>query len=127
MKINSILIERYLSMVTESRAAMLDDPAGDLTAYDDAIDAMGVAARAADDDDLLRMSIDALIASPGGGRLSQFAGSVYRWPNRAFIPLLTHAFARLWPDLALSDAGDEADIEFLPMSSEEWAAYSGRV
>ena len=127
MKVNSILIEHYLSMVTESRAAMLDDPAGDMSAYDAAIDAMAAAARAADDDDLLRMSIDALIASPGGGRLAQFAGSAYRWPNREFVPLLTHAFERLWPDMALSDAGDAADIEFLPMSSEEWAAYNGRV
>ena len=127
MKVNSILIERYLSMVTESRAALLDDPAGDMTAYDPAIDAMAAAALAAGDDDLLRMSTDALIAAPGGGRLSQFAGSVYRWPNREFVPLLTHAHERLWPDFALSDPGDQADIDFVPMTSEEWAAYSGRV
>lgn len=127
MKVNSILIQRYLSMVTESRAAMLDDPAGDLTAYDDEIDAMGAAARAADDEALLRISIDALIASPGGGRLAQFGGSAYRWPNREFVPLLTYAHERLWPDMTLSEPGDEADIEFLPMSSEEWAAYSVRI
>ncbi|MGQ0564091.1 MAG: hypothetical protein ACT4OK_03340 [Gemmobacter sp.] len=127
MKVNSILIERYLAMVTESRAAMLDDPAGDLTAYDDAIDAMGAAARAADDDDLLRMSIASLIASPGGGRLAEFAGSVYRWPNREFIPLLTRAHERLWPDFPLGDAEDAPDIDFVAMSSAEWAAYTGRV
>jgi hypothetical protein len=126
MKVNSILIEKYLAMVTESRMAMMEDPVGDLSAYDDAIDGMGAAAQAAGDGNLLRVSIDALVARPEG-RLFQFAGSVYRWPNDEFVPLLTRAYERLWPERELSFPGEEADIDFVAMSAEEWAAYNGGV
>ena len=126
MKVNSVLIEKYLSMVTESRMAMMEDPVEDLNGYDSAIDSMGAAARAAGDEKLLRVSIDALIASPEG-RLYRFAGSAYRWPNDEFIQLLTHAYERIWPGRELSFPGEEADIDFVAMSSEEWAAYNGRV
>jgi hypothetical protein len=125
MKVNSLLIEKYLSMVTESRMAMMEDPASDLTGYDDAIDNMGAAAKAAGDERLLRVCIDALIANPEG-RLFRFAGSAYRWPNDEFVALLTYAFERLWPGREPSFPGDEADIEFVPMSTEEWDAYNGR-
>ena len=125
MKDNSRLIEKYLTMVTESRAAMLDDPAGDLTAYDSAIDRMRAAAAAGGDDDLLRLSIEALIAQPDG-RLFRFAGHSYRWPNDEFVPLLEHAYMRMWPDEERSPPGAEPEIEFVPMTPEEWAAYSGR-
>jgi hypothetical protein len=126
MKVNSRLIERYLSIVTESRVSMMEDPARDLTSYDGPIDEMGEAARADDNDDLLRLSIDALIAHPEG-RLSQFAGNTYRWPNEEFVPLLTHAYEQLWPDDPLSPPGAEPEIEFVPMTSAEWAAYTGRL
>ena len=125
MKINSRLIERYLSIVTESRVSMMADPARDLTAYDGAIDAMGEAACADDNEDFLRIAIDSLIAEPIG-RLSQFTGSTYRWPNEEFVPLLTHAYERLWPDDPLSLPGAEPEVEFEAMTSAEWAAYTGR-
>jgi len=125
MKINSRLIERYLSIVTESRMSMMPNPARDLTAYDGPIDAMGEAAAAENNEDILRLSIDALIALPEG-RLSQFAGDTYRWPNEEFVPLLTHAYERLWPDEPLSPPGAEPEIEFIPMTRQEWTAYSGR-
>ena len=127
MKINSIIIEKYLSIITESRAALLENPAEDLSAYDDAIDKMLVAARAEENDDLLRISIDALIAFPKGV-LHEFAGSVYRWPNKEFLALLTHAYQRLWPDMPLSEpeVGEVPTVEFVAMTSEEWAMRSGR-
>ena len=127
MKVNSLLIEHYLLMVTDSEAAMLEDPAGDLVGHDDAIDAMGAAAREAGDDDLLRMAIDALIAAPADGQRGPFAGNVHVWPDHEFLALLMRAHRRLWPGKPLGDAGEAADIEFLPMTPQEWAAYTGRV
>ncbi|MCX5743891.1 MAG: hypothetical protein NT062_15485 [Proteobacteria bacterium] len=126
LKINSRLIERYLSIVTESRVSMMESPACDLAAYDGPIDAMGEAARADGNEELLRVAIDALLARPVG-RLSQFTGETYRWPNEEFVPLLTHAHERLWPDEPLSLPGDAPEVEFVAMTSAEWAASTGRV
>jgi hypothetical protein len=125
MKINSRLMERYLSIVTESRGSMMENPAREFTLYDSAIDEMGEAARADDNDTLLRLAIDSLIAEPKG-RLHQFAGQTYRWPNEEFIALLTHAHQRLWPEESLSLPGNEPDVEFVAMTSAEWAAEGGR-
>lgn len=65
MKINRRLIDRYLSIVTESRASMMDDPARDLTAYDGPIDAMGEAARADDTHAHERLWPDEPLSLPG--------------------------------------------------------------
>jgi hypothetical protein len=124
MKINSRLIERYLSVVTESRVSMMENPARDMTAYDGPIDEMGEAARAEDNEDLLRIAIDALIAKPTG-RLSLFTGQTYRWPNEEFVQLLNHAYERLWPEESLSLPGAEPEVEFVSMTASEWAAYTG--
>jgi hypothetical protein len=126
MKINSRLIAKYLATVTESYRAYHDSPGENLADYDAVIDEMGAAARAADDDDLLRVAIDALIAGPVG-RLGDFTGDAYSWPSEEFIPLLTRAYQRLWPDDEPSMEGFGPEVEFEPMSSEEWAAYTGRV
>jgi len=126
MKINSRVIAKYLEMVTESYRAYHDSPGEDVSDYDAAIDDMGAAARAADDDDLLRVALDALIAGPVS-QLGDFTGDAYRWPSAEFIPLLTHAYQRLWPDEPLSMEGFGPEVEFEAMSSAEWAAYTGRV
>ncbi len=126
MKVNSRLIAKYLEMVTESYRAYHDDPGENVSDYDAAIDGMGAAARAAGDDDLLRISLDALIAGPTS-QLGEFTGSAYSWPSEELIPLLTHAYERLWPEDPVSMEGFGPDVVFEAMSSEEWAAYSGRV
>jgi hypothetical protein len=125
MKISTRMIDRYLVMLTEARPALLGDPLHDLSEYDSSIDSMGALARAQGDEAALRLAIDALVAAPEG-RLSQFAGSVYRWPNAEFVQLLTYAFERLWPLRSLSMPGSEPQVELVRMTDEEWAAYTGR-
>jgi hypothetical protein len=126
VKVNSHLIEKYLWILTMGRAASAEEPMADLSAFDPEIDEMAERARADDNEDLLRIAIDALIARPEG-RLRPFAGQVYRFPDREFVQLLTYAYERIWPDMLLSLAGEETEIEFEPMTDEAWAAYPGRV
>jgi hypothetical protein len=125
MRVNSHLIEKYLWILTMGRAASAEEPMADLSAFDPEIDEMAELARADGNEDLLRISIDALIARPEG-RLRPFAGQVYRFPDREFVQLLTYAYERIWPDMLLSLPGEEMAVEFEPMTDQEWAAYTGR-
>jgi hypothetical protein len=33
---------------------------------------------------------------------------------------------RIWPDVPLSEPGEEADLEFVDMSNEDWALLTNR-
>jgi hypothetical protein len=126
MKLSRRVIRRYLTMVTEAGpAAALTDPVQNLAAFDDAIDAMADAARAAGDEDILRIAIDALVSEPRG-RAIHFVGDYYPWPNDEFAELLGYTFSRIWPQESLSFPGSEPDVEFADMTDEEWGDYTGK-
>ncbi|PCJ07931.1 MAG: hypothetical protein COB16_09600 [Rhodobacteraceae bacterium] len=82
-------------------------------------------ARAAGDEELLKMSFDSLLASPKG-RIQQFNGQVYGYREDEMEELLAHVFSYAWPQEERSLPGEEIAIEFIPMSDEEWAIRQGK-
>ncbi len=125
MKVNAHLIDRYIWRLTNSAVASQDDPMEDLSDYEPEINDMLRSAREAGDEDILRLSIDALLANPAG-RITDFNGGVYAYDEEDMVALLTHACAHAWPDAMRSLPGEEPQIEFVPMSDEEWAIRRGR-
>lgn len=121
MKVNYNVIRGYLSSLTEGRGASNPDTIDEWYTYNMDIDAMIANARAAGDEDLLRLSIDSLISSPDN-RLGRFIGQVYAYSDDEMQDLLSYAFERIWPDEVPSAAGDGIAMEFVAMSDEEWAA-----
>ena len=119
MRINRHVIERYLWVLTNGVAASATDPMGELDAYDREIALMVSLARGAGEEELLRISIDSLLANPRG-RIGQFNGQVYGFREDQMEELLAYAFARAWPDAERSPPGEGIDLEFVPMSEEEW-------
>lgn len=112
MRVELAPIQTYLRMLTEGRVAAQGDPMEDVSDMDEAIDEMAEAARANDDEDLLRLVIDALAADPDG-RLDPFRGDYYGWSDEELTDLLTYAHDRIWPDYLRSMPGEEVQIEFV--------------
>lgn len=120
MRVSIEVIQRYVWSLTEGRAASSTEPMADLEAYDPEIDEIGARAAAAGESELLRLSLDALIAGPRD-RLHTFRGQVYSFPGRELTDLLAYAYVRLWPDREPSLPGTEMPVEFELMTDEEWA------
>lgn len=125
MKVNYYVIQRYITMLTEGRMASDPDVIGDWEMFEPEMEEMVTAARADDDEDLLRLSIDALVADPEG-RVDEFVGQVHGFTEEDMVELLTHAFEHIWPDALMSLPGEGPVMEFVPMSDAEWAARRGR-
>ena len=125
MKINRHVIQKYIWLLTNGVAASAEDPMADLSAFEREIEMMKRQAVEAGDELLLKMSIDALLARPEG-RIQQFNGQVYGFREDQMEELLAHAFSTAWPDEERSPPGEGADLEFVPMSDEEWAIRQGK-
>ncbi|MCG7627756.1 hypothetical protein MHM88_08065 [Epibacterium sp. MM17-32] len=125
MKINYYVVRRYLSWLTEGRAASDPDRLDDWENYEPDMDQMIREAREAGDEVLLKRSLDSLIADPDG-RIDAFAGQVHGFDEDDLVALFTAAFDYLWPDEMLSEPGAGPALEFVPMSDEEWAARQGQ-
>ena len=121
MKVSLSVVRGYLSSLTEGRGASSPDTIDDWDTYEMDMDAMIADARAAGDEDLLRLAIDSLVADPEG-RIDAFVGQVYAFDDEELSDLFSHAFAYIWPDEVMSEAGEGPAMEFVPMSDEEWAA-----
>lgn len=120
MRVSKDVIERYVWSLTMGRAASSPEPMADLEAYDAEIDEMGARAEAAGEGELLRLSLDALIAGPRD-RLHTFLGQVYSFPGNEITNLLAYAYVRLWPDREPSEPGTEMPVDFVRMGEEDWA------
>lgn len=120
MKMNRELIKFYLQKVTMGRGVNADDPMSDVGNFKGDIRTMQSAAAAEGDLDWLRLSLDALIANPAG-RIQDFAGMQYPFTDDELVELFTYAFQRIWPDETISAPGEEAVLEFVDMTDEEWA------
>ncbi|EDZ46254.1 hypothetical protein RBY4I_1466 [Rhodobacterales bacterium Y4I] len=124
MKIRKELIAGYTRLLTMGRAVNAPDPMADLSQFDADIRAMHKRARNEGNLDWLRLALDSLIANPRG-RIGQFAGQQYPFDEAELQALFRRAYGMIWPDQPLSEPGDEADLEFVDMSAEEWAAVTG--
>lgn len=125
MKINSHVIEKYIWLLTNGVAASAEDPMAELDAYDREIEMMKKQAIEAGDEELLKMSIDSLLANPKG-RIQRFNGQVYGFREDQMEELLAYAYSHAWPDEDRSLPGEGIDLEFVPMSDEEWAIRQGK-
>ncbi|QYK39858.1 MAG: hypothetical protein KF887_10260 [Paracoccaceae bacterium] len=125
MKVNSHAIEKYLWMLTNGAQASQPRPMTNLADFDVDIGRMAAAARAAGEEDLLRIAIDSLVADPTG-RIHIFSGQIYDFSDDELVDLLGHALDTIWPDHIRSLPGDGAPMEFIPMSDAEWAARQGK-
>jgi hypothetical protein len=125
MKANYYVIEGYISYLTEGRMASDPDAIGDWPRFESEFDKMFAAARAKDDEGMLKQAIDSLVADPEG-RIDEFVGQVHGFSEEDMVDLLTHAFEHIWPDDLMSPLGDGPKMEFVPMSDAEWAARRGR-
>jgi hypothetical protein len=123
MKIHRELIKLYLKKLTMGGGINAPDPLADLSNFNADIRSMQREARADGNLDWLRLSMDALIANPRG-RIQEFAGQQYPFSDTELVTLFTYAFQRIWPDIALSEPGAEADLEFVQMTNDEWAALT---
>ncbi|NSY38568.1 hypothetical protein [Leisingera sp. ANG59] len=124
MKIRKELIEGYTRLLTMGRAVNAPDPMADLAQFDADIRAMHKRAHKEGNLDWLRLALDALIATPDG-RIGQFAGQQYPFSDPELEALFRRAYGMIWPGQPLSEPGDEADLEFVEMSAEEWDAFTG--
>jgi hypothetical protein len=120
MKMNRELIKFYLHKLTMGRGVNGDDPMSDLGNSKGDIRTMQSAAAANGDLDWLRLSMDALIAKPRG-RIQAFAGMQYPLTDDELVDLFSYAYGRIWPSEALSEPGNEVELEFVDMSDAEWA------
>lgn len=124
MKVNYYVVRQYLSWLTGGRGASNPETIDDWQTYEADMDAMIDAARRNGDEDLLRLSIDALVAAPAG-RIDAFVGQVYAFSDDDLVALLTYAHNYIWPDRTMSAPGEGPDLEFVPMSDAEWVARRG--
>lgn len=124
MKLRKELIAKYLRVLTQGRAGMLPNPMSDPANFDADIRTMSARAKRAGDLDWLRLSINSLLANPEG-RIGQFAGLQYPYSDEDLGIILARAYEQIWPDRPRSEPGDELDIEFVDMSAEDWALFSG--
>ncbi|MFK7739637.1 MAG: hypothetical protein AB8H80_04875 [Planctomycetota bacterium] len=125
MIVNFYVAYDYITDLTQGQMASNPDAIDDWELFEVDMTYMLKAARAKDDEALLRLIIDSLVADPAG-RVDEFAGQVYGFCEEQMVELLTHAFHFLWPDAVLSRAGEGPKVEFQPMSDAEWAARRGR-
>lgn len=125
MKVNSHVIEKYIWLITNGVAASAENPMDNLENFDREIEMMKKQAEAAGDEELLKMSLDSLIANPNG-RIQMFNGQVFGFRVDQMVELLTYVFRYVWPEEELSLPGDGVDLEFVPMSDEEWSIRQGK-
>ena len=121
MKMHREMIKRYTRHLTSGMGVAEDDPMADLAQFDRDIHSMAAQARSEGNLDWLRLSLDALVANPGD-RLRLFADFVYPFTEAELRTLFAYAFQQTWPDQELSEPGEEADLDFVGMSDEEWDA-----
>ncbi|MBQ4824221.1 hypothetical protein J4729_06610 [Leisingera sp. HS039] len=124
MKIRKELIAGYTRLLTMGRAVNAPDPMADLAQFDADIRSMHKRAYKEGNLDWLRLALDSLIARPAG-RISQFAGQQYPFDDAELQALFRRAYGMIWPDQPLSEPGDEADLDFVEMSAEDWDAFTG--
>lgn len=124
MKIRKELIEGYTRLLTMGRAVNAPDPMADLAQFDADIRAMHKRAHKDGNLDWLRLALDSLVANPRG-RIGQFAGQQYPFDDAELQALFRRAYETIWPDQPLSEPGNEAELEFVDMSAEDWAAFTG--
>ncbi|UWQ76156.1 hypothetical protein [Leisingera sp. M658] len=124
MKIRKELIAGYTRLLTMGRAVNAPDPMADLAQFDADIRSMHKRAHKEGNLDWLRLALDSLIASPAG-RISLFAGQQYPFDDAELQALFRRAYGMIWPDQPLSEPGDEADLDFVEMSAEDWNAFTG--
>ncbi|NVK15433.1 MAG: hypothetical protein HWE35_14790 [Rhodobacteraceae bacterium] len=124
MKIRKELIDGYLRLLTMGRAANAADPMAETGKMDADIRTMRRRALNEGNLDWLRLSMEALINDPQG-RISQFSGHRYPYDDAELVTLFRRAYGMIWPDQPLAEPGDEADLEFVEMSAEEWDAFTG--
>lgn len=120
MKMSLEVIKRYTRILTMGRGASAPSPMSDLSEFNADAAAMAREAALAGDLTWLRLALDSLIANPDG-RIRLFAGQQFPFTDRELVTLFSYAYRRIWPNAALSEPGDEADIEFEVMSDEDWA------
>lgn len=124
MKIRKQMIDGYLRNLTMGRAASAPDPMAETALIDADIRSMHREALIDDNLDWLRLSIEALLADPSG-RIGAFAGVQYPYDEGEIRTLLQRAHAAIWPDRTVPEPGDEAELEFVEMSRDDWAAMAG--
>ncbi|AHD00356.1 hypothetical protein [Leisingera methylohalidivorans] len=124
MKIRKELIAGYTRLLTMGRAVNAPDPMADLAQFDADIRSMHKRAYKEGNLDWLRLALDSLIANPRG-RIGQFAGQQYPFDEAELQALFRRAYGMIWPDQPLSEPGDEADLDFVEMSAEDWDAFTG--
>jgi len=125
MKVNSHVIEKYIWLITNGVAASAENPMDNLENFDREIEMMKKQAEAAGDEELLKMSLDSLIANPNG-RIQKFNGQVFGFREDQMVELLTYVFHYVWLEEELSLPGDGVDLEFVSMSDEEWSIRQGK-
>lgn len=123
MKVRKELIHSYLRNITNGRAVNMEDPMSDLSNFDADVRSMRRAVRLDNDENWLRLSMDALIANPAG-RIEQFSGYQFPFNERELVELFTYAYKMIWPEEEISMPGQELDFEFVDMSKEDWAVYT---
>jgi hypothetical protein len=124
MKIRKQMIDGYLRNLTMGRAANMSAPLSDLTQFDPDIRAMHRDALLDGNLEWLRLSLESLLANPRG-RIGAFTGALYPFDDAELEAIFRHAHAQIWPDRTVPDLGDEADLEFVEMSRDDWAAIAG--
>lgn len=123
MKIRKQMIDGYLRNLTMGRAASGSGFTSDLSQFDPDIRSMHRDALLDGNLEWLRLSIESLLANPRG-RIGAFAGALYPFDDAELEELFRHAHALIWPDRTVPDLGDEAELEFVEMSRDDWAALT---
>lgn len=124
MKIRKQMIDGYLRNLTMGRAANTNDPLSDLTQFDPDIRAMQREALLDGNIEWLRLSVESLLANPRN-RIGAFVGALYPFDAAELENILRYAHSKIWPDRTVPDLGDEAELEFVEMSQEDWSAIVG--
>lgn len=138
MKVSGGVISRYLRTVTEGFAIARylrskqtgvresdADPIEELEVFTDDIEQMLADARANDDEDLLRLVLEDLLAGPTV-ELLDFQGQVYAFTDQDLYQLFDFTFSQAWPDEVRKGPGEPPHFELVAMSDEEWAIRRGR-
>lgn len=119
MDMNRDLIQSYIRKLTLGAGAAASDPFADIALFDNDIHTMKTVAEQAGDLEWLRLSMDALIASPKG-RIGRFVEQGYPYSEDEMVTLFTYAYQKIWPDHDISAPGEEAALNFVDMSAETW-------
>ncbi len=120
MRISESMVRSYLRNITMGRAANLEDPLSDLSAFDAEIDQMGEMAAANRTKSWLKIALATLLAQPQEAGIERFAGQGYPFDENELVRLFTYAFERLWPETPANRGGEATMFEIVQMDAEEW-------